>query len=58
MVSLEIKKLEVELKKVESGRLDMELRIMEREAEIEKLREGIKIQEAREQELKQKIKQG
>lgn len=56
MNALERKKMEVELSKVKSAREEMELKIMERKAEIERYEEGIKIQIAKEQELSEKLK--
>lgn len=46
---LEKKKLEVELSQVRVGRESMELKIMEREEEIERIREQIEISSKREQ---------
>lgn len=55
MNPLELKRLKVELLRVSSAKGEMELRIEERLEEIEKLRENIKIQEAKEKELMEKI---
>ncbi len=41
----------LELKKVETAKAEMEFKILEREADIERLRENIKNQEARIEEL-------
>jgi hypothetical protein len=53
--ALEAKKLQVELMRVAAARAEMEFKIMERLEDIERLKEQIKLQEAKEQELKQKI---
>lgn len=52
---LDKKKLEVELSSVRVGRESMELKIMEREEEIERIKGQIDIQTKREQELVQKL---
>jgi hypothetical protein len=52
---LEIKKMEVELIRVKAARMEMEFKVMERLDDIERLKDQIKIQEAREDELKEKI---
>lgn len=54
--SLELKKLKVELLRVSASKAELELRIEERLDEIERIKEHIKISEAKEQELKDKIK--
>lgn len=53
---LEKKKLQVELLRVGAARAELELRIDERQEEIERLKEHIKIQELKEIELTEKIK--
>ena len=53
--ALEAKKLQVELMRVAAARAEMEFKIMERLEDIERLKDQIKLQEAKEQELKQKI---
>jgi hypothetical protein len=53
--ALEVKKMQVELMRVAAARAEMEFKIMERLEDIERLKEQIKLQEAKEQELKQKI---
>lgn len=53
---LEIKRKELELKRVETARQEQEFRIEERLEEIERLKDHIKIQLAKEEELKQEIK--
>lgn len=54
--SLELKKLKVELLRVSAAKAELELRIEERLDEIERIKEHIKISEAKEVELKEKIK--
>ena len=54
---LDLKKKQVELKRVEAAREEMEMVIMERLHEIERVKASIKIQENREVELKQIIKE-
>jgi hypothetical protein len=54
---LELKKVQVELMRVEAARCEMELRIEERLEEMSRLKEHIVIQVAKEEELKQKIKE-
>lgn len=54
--ALEIKRKQVELLRVSAAKADMELRIHERNEEIERLKENIAIQEAKEKELAQTIK--
>ena len=51
MTPLELKKLKVELKRVEAARAEMELRIDECNEQIERVLEQIKIQTNRESEL-------
>lgn len=53
---LEIKKLQVELMRVSAAKAELELRIEEKLDEIERIKEHIKISEAREKELIQKLK--
>jgi hypothetical protein len=55
MSPLDKKKLEVELSSVRVGRESMELKIMEREDEIERIKGQIEIQTNREQELIKKL---
>ena len=52
---LEIKKIQVELLRVSAAKAELELRIDERLEEIERIREHIKISEAKEIELKEKL---
>ena len=58
MTPLEIKKLQVELMRVQSAKSDMELRIMERQEEIQRLEDNIKIQLAKEEEIQSQLKAG
>jgi hypothetical protein len=53
----ELKRVEVELSRVSSAKMEMELKIIERLDEIEKMQDHIKVQEARERELMEKIKE-
>lgn len=55
MSPIEIKRLNVELARVSANRLEMELRIEERLAEIEAIKKNILVQEQREQELRAKL---
>lgn len=52
---LDRKKLEVELSQVKAGRESMELKIMEREDEIQRVKGQIEIQDKRIQEIQQKL---
>lgn len=55
MTPLEKKKMEVELLRVNAAKEEMKLRILESEDQIQRLQDQIKIQEAREIELKEKL---
>jgi hypothetical protein len=55
MTSLELKRMKLELIKVAAARHEIEFRIEERLDEINRLEEHIKVQEAKEVELKAKI---
>ena len=55
MNPLELKKLKVELLRVQAAKGEMELRIDERMDEIQRLEEHVKVQIAKEEELKTKI---
>jgi hypothetical protein len=55
MSPLELKKLQVELLRVSAAKAEMELRIAERLEEIQRLEDNIKISEAKETELQEKI---
>lgn len=53
--NLETKKMQVELLRVSAGKAELELRIEMALDEIERLKEHIKISEAKETELKNKL---
>lgn len=55
-MGLELKKTQLELMRVTTARMDLELRIEERKEEIQRLEEHIKIQINKELELTEKIK--
>ncbi len=55
MSNLEKMKKEMELRRVETARMELELKIAEREDEIQRLKEHIKIQLEKEQQLKQDL---
>lgn len=57
MTAIEKKKAELELMRVQAARMDLEIRIEEMKEEIKRLAEHIAIQEKREQELKEKLKE-
>ena len=57
MTNLELKRTEVELIRVAAVRAELEFKIVEREDEIERIKEHIQVQLKREEELKIKIKQ-
>lgn len=48
----------LELRKVETAKMEMEFRVLERQSEIERLKENILIQDIRIEELKQEIDKG
>lgn len=52
MNEIERKKLQLELKKVDCGKDELELRVFERLAEIERLKESIAVSEKRIEEIK------
>jgi hypothetical protein len=56
MTSLEIKKIKVELLQVQAAKASLELRIEERLEEIQRIQDNIKISEAKESELIEKLK--
>lgn len=56
MTSLEKKKTQVELMRVQASKAELELRVEERLEEIERIKEHIKISEAKEIELKEKLR--
>ena len=55
-MSLERKKKEMELRRVETARMELELKIDERLEEIERLRDHIKIQLEKEDQIKKELK--
>lgn len=55
-MNIELKKLEVELARVSTAKLEMELRIEERQLEIANLQKNMAIQDARVDELNEMIK--
>ena len=55
MTPLELKRIKLELIKVAAARCEIEFRIEERLDEIERLKDHVKIQEAKEAELQAKI---
>jgi hypothetical protein len=52
---IEIKRAQAELARVSSAKLDLELKIEERMEEIKRIEDHIKVQEAKELELLQRI---
>ncbi len=54
---LEIKKLRVDMKRVEADREEMELKIEEKLLEIARLKQNVTIQQTREAELAKKIEE-
>ena len=56
-MSLEMRKKQAELARVKAARLDLEVRVEERLEEIERLKEHIKIQLAKEAELEKELNQ-
>lgn len=55
MNKLELKKIILELQKVKTAKLEMEVKIEEREQEIIRLKEYILAQEKREKELEEQL---
>jgi len=55
---IEIQKLKLELMRVESAKLDMEIQIMQREADIERLQVQIENQNKRIIEVKELLNKG
>jgi hypothetical protein len=55
MSPLDLKRIKLELIKVAAARHEIEFRIEERLDEINRLKEHVKVQEAKETELKEKI---
>jgi hypothetical protein len=58
MTELERKKKKLELSRVQLAREEMEVKIEERLAEIERLKEFIAVQEAKEKEIKGELSNG
>jgi hypothetical protein len=58
MSPLELKRIKLELIKVSAARHELEFKIEERLDEIARIKEHIKVQEAKEAELQQKIDAG
>lgn len=56
MTPIELKRLKVELARVQSARMEQELRIDEHNENIERLQQAILVQQAKEAELAEKIK--
>ncbi len=56
-MTLDLKKKELELMKVECGRQEMLVRVLEAQENIERLNKNIKIQEERIKELNEEIKE-
>lgn len=56
MTPIELKRLKVELSRVLSARMEQELRIDEHKENIERLEQSIVIQQAKEAELAEKIR--
>lgn len=53
---LEKKRLEAELARVHAARKELEYKLCEREEEMTRIKEHIKLQEAKEKELQEKLK--
>lgn len=54
-VAIEAKRIETELLKVTAAKAEMELRILEREEELDRLRGNLQVQDAKIEELKTKL---
>lgn len=52
---LDVKRKEVELKKVEASRFELEIKIMEREEEIQRVKDHLKIQDQKIDDIKKEI---
>ena len=57
MTPIEIKKMKLEIARVTTAKLDLEIRLDERLQEIEKIKEYIVVQEAKEAELNAKLEE-
>ena len=55
LTALEIKKLSVELLRVSAAKAELELRVYERMDEIQRIEDSIKVSEAKEAELQEKL---
>lgn len=55
MTNLELKRLEVELIRVQAARAELEFKIVEREDDIDRMKQNIQIQINKENEIKQKL---
>jgi len=56
-MSLELKKIQVELMRVQTAKMELEYKIEEKLDEVRRMQEHITIQEAKELELKEKIQE-
>lgn len=56
MTPIELKRIKVELARVQSARMEQELRIDEHKENIERLEQSIIVQQAKEAELAERIK--
>jgi hypothetical protein len=56
MNDLELKRMEVELIRVQAARAELEFKIIEREHDIMRIKEHIKVQLDKEEELKNRLK--
>jgi hypothetical protein len=56
MTPLELKKLQVEYKRVNAAREELEMRILERMEEIQRIEASIEVSKAKEDELLAKLK--
>jgi len=56
MDSFEMRKMKVELMRVQAAKAELELKIFERELEIERIKDAIKAQDSKIIELEEKLK--
>jgi len=54
--SIEIKRLQVEYHKVQAGKMELELKLYEKEEDMHRIRENIQIQKNRMEQLEEMIK--
>ena len=54
-LAIELKKAQVDLHRIQLGRIELELKIQEREEEIQRLRDHMKLSEVKEVELQKVI---